>query len=70
MPLHRTRSMASDADFEFILTTIPGMDEDSPLTKQALEKDGIFDAGGVSCLSNRDIDQLKHRDDSSGALEE
>jgi hypothetical protein len=57
--------MASDTDFQFIMGTVFGQKQDSPLFK-ALEKAGIADIGGITSLTNRVIDRLKYRDDSSG----
>ena len=57
--------MASDADFQFIVGTVPGQKQDTPLFK-ALEKAGLSDVGGITSLTDRVIDQLKYRDDSSG----
>jgi hypothetical protein len=65
MTLHRTRNMASDTDFQFIMGTVIGQKQDSPLFK-ALEKAGIPDVGGITSLTDRVIDRLKYRDDSSG----
>ncbi len=63
MPLHRTRSMASGADFQFIMTTIFGQKADSPLFK-AFERSCISDVGDIVSLSDRAIDRLKYRDDT------
>jgi hypothetical protein len=57
--------MSSDADFQFIMGTILGQKKDSPLFL-ALAKAGIEDVGGITSLSDRVIDRLKYRDDSSG----
>jgi hypothetical protein len=57
--------MSSDADVQFIVGTILGQRKDSPLFL-ALDKAGIFDVGGITSLSDRVIDRLKYRDDSSG----
>jgi hypothetical protein len=65
MALHRTRNMASDTDFQFIMGTVLGQKQDSPLLK-ALKKAGITDVGGITSLTNRVIGRLKYRDDSSG----
>jgi hypothetical protein len=65
MTLHRTRNMASDTDFQFIMGTVIGQKQDSPLFKP-LEKAGITDVGGITSLTNRVIDRLKYQDDSSG----
>jgi hypothetical protein len=59
--------MASDADFHFIMGTILCQKTDSPLCK-ALEKSGIIDVGGITSLTDRVIDRLKYRDDSSGTV--
>jgi hypothetical protein len=56
--------MASDTDFQFIIGTILGQKQDSPLF-EALEKAGITDIGGITSLTNQAIDRLKYRDDSS-----
>jgi hypothetical protein len=64
MALHRTRNMASDTDFHFIMRTVLGQKQDSPLFK-ALEKAGITDVGGITSFTDQVIDRLKHRDDSS-----
>jgi hypothetical protein len=65
MTLHRTRNMASDTDFQFIMGTILGQKQDSPLFK-ALEKASITNVGGITSLTDQAIDRLKYRDDSSG----
>jgi hypothetical protein len=65
MHQHRTRSMSSDADFQFTVGTILGQRKDSPLFL-APDKAGIFDVGGITSLSDQLIDLLKYRDDSSG----
>jgi hypothetical protein len=65
MALHQTRNMASDTDFQFIMGTVLGQKQDSPLFK-ALEKAGITDVGGITSLTDQVIDRLKYRDDSSG----
>ena len=57
--------MASDTDFQFIMGTVLGQKQDSPLFK-ALEKAGITDVGGITSLTDQVIDRLKYRDDSSG----
>jgi hypothetical protein len=57
--------MASDIDFQFIMGTILGQKQDSPLFK-ALEKASITNVGGITSLSNQAINRLKYRDDSSG----
>jgi hypothetical protein len=64
MALHRTGKMASDTDFQFIMGTVLGQKQDSPLFK-ALEKAGITDVGGITSLTDQVIDRLKYRDDSS-----
>jgi hypothetical protein len=65
MTLHRTRNMVSDADFQFIMGTVLGQKQDSPLFK-ALQKAGITDVGGITSLTDGAIDRLKYRDNSSG----
>jgi hypothetical protein len=67
MALHRTRNMASDTDFQFIMGTVLGQKQDSPLFK-ALKKAGITDLGGITSLTDQVIDSLKYRDDSSRTL--
>jgi hypothetical protein len=67
MTLHGTRIMASDADFQFIMSTIFGQKQDSPSFK-ALEKASITNVGGITSLTNQAIDRLKYQDDSSGTL--
>jgi hypothetical protein len=57
--------MASDTDFQFILGTVLGQKQDSPLFK-ALKKPGIANVGGINSLTDRVIDRHKYRDDSSG----
>ena len=57
--------MSSDADFQFIIGTVLGQKQDSPLFK-ALKKAGITDVGDITSLTDRVIDRLKYRDDSSG----
>jgi hypothetical protein len=57
--------MASDTDFQFIMGTIFGQKQDSPLFK-ALEKASITNVGGITSLTDQAIDRLKYRDDSSG----
>jgi hypothetical protein len=56
--------MASDTDFQFIMGTVLGQKQESPLFK-ALEKAGITDVGGITSLTDQVIDRLKYRDDSS-----
>ena len=65
--MHRTRNMASDTDFKFIMETILGQKEDSPLSK-AFERDAITDIGDIMCIPDRYIDQLKFPDDTSGKI--
>ncbi len=65
MTLHRTRNMASDTDFQFIMGTVLGQKQDSPLFK-ALKKAGIADVGGITSLTDQAIGRLKYRDDSFG----
>jgi hypothetical protein len=65
MTLHRTRNMVSDTDFQFIVGTILGQKQDSPLFK-ALEKASINNDGGITSLTDQAIDRLKYWDDSSG----
>jgi hypothetical protein len=65
MTLHQTRNMASDTDFQFIIGTILGQKQDSPLFK-AFEKASITNVGGITSLIDQAIDRLKYRDDSSG----
>ena len=57
--------MASDTDFQFIMVTILGQNQDSPLLK-ALEKASITNVGGITSLTDQAIDRLKYWDDSSG----
>jgi hypothetical protein len=57
--------MASDTDFQFIMGTVFGQKQESPLFK-ALEKAGIADVGGITSLTDRVINRLKYQDDSSG----
>jgi hypothetical protein len=57
--------MASDTDFQFIMVTILGQKQDSPLFK-ALEKASITNVGGITSLRDQAIDRLKYWDDSSG----
>jgi hypothetical protein len=64
MTLHQTRNMASDTDFQFIMGTILGQMQFSPLFK-ALEKASITNVGGITSLTNQAIDRLKYWDDSS-----
>jgi hypothetical protein len=65
MTLHRTRNMASDTDFQFIMGTILGQKQDSSLFK-ALEKASITNVGGITSLTDQVIGRLKYQDDSSG----
>jgi hypothetical protein len=65
MAPHRTRNMASGTDFQFIMGTVLGQKQDSPLFK-ALEKAGITTVGGITSLTDQVIGRLKYRDDSSG----
>jgi hypothetical protein len=67
MALHRTRNMASDTDFQFIMGTVLRQKQDSPLFK-ALKKAGITDVGGITSLTDQVIDRLKYQDDSSRTL--
>jgi hypothetical protein len=57
--------MASDTDFQFIMGTVLGQKQDSPLFK-ALKKARITDFGGITSLTDRVIDRLKYQDDPSG----
>jgi hypothetical protein len=57
--------MASDTDFEFIIGTVLGQKQDSPLFK-ALEKAGITNVGGITSLTDQAVDRLKYQDNSSG----
>jgi hypothetical protein len=43
--------MASNADFQFIMGTVLGQKQDSPLFK-ALEQAGITDIGGIISLTD------------------
>jgi hypothetical protein len=65
MTLHQTRNMASDTGFQFIMGTVLGQKQDSPLFK-ALEKAGITHIWGITSLTDQAIDRLKYQDDSSG----
>jgi hypothetical protein len=65
MTLHQTRNMESDTDSQFIMGTVLGQKQDTPLFK-ALEKAGITDVGGITSLTNQTIDRLKYQDDSCG----
>ena len=56
--------MSSDADFQFIVGTILGQKQDSPLFK-ALDENGINDVGGIMYLSDHIIYRLTYRDESS-----
>jgi hypothetical protein len=51
MTLHQTHNMASDADFQFIMGTVLGQKQDSPLFK-ALEKARITNVGGITSLTD------------------
>jgi hypothetical protein len=51
--------MASDTDFQFIMGTVLGQKQDSPLFK-ALEKAGITGVGGIPSLTDQVIDRLKY----------
>jgi hypothetical protein len=51
--------MASETDFQFIMGTVLGQKQDSPIFK-ALEKAGITDIGGITSLTNQAIDRLKY----------
>ena len=65
MTLHqRTRNMASDTDFQFIMGTVLCQKQDSPLFK-ALEKARITDVGGITSLTNRVTDRVKYCANSS-----
>jgi hypothetical protein len=44
--------MASDTDFQFIMGTVLGQKQDSPLFK-ALKKAGIADVGGITSLTDQ-----------------
>ena len=59
MTLHQTHNMASDTDFQFIMGTVLGQKQDSPLFK-ALEKAGIADIGSITFLNDQVIDRLKY----------
>jgi hypothetical protein len=62
MPQHRTRSMASTTDFQFIMSTILGQKTDSPLS-MAFQNSGVSDVESITLLTNRAIDRLKYRDE-------
>jgi hypothetical protein len=64
MTLHQTRNMASDTDFQFIMGSVLGQKQDSPIFK-ALEKAGIINVKGITSLTDQAIDRLKYQDDSS-----
>ena len=68
MPTHqRTHSMASAHDFKFIMETILGEKEDSPLSKTLKEAGGVDDIGSIIGIAgDRYINRLNFRDDSSG----
>jgi hypothetical protein len=59
MTLHQTCNMTSDTDFQFIMGTVLGQKQDSPLFK-ALEMAGIANVGGITSLTNRVIGRLKY----------
>jgi hypothetical protein len=59
--------MASDNDFKFIMETILGQREDSPLYK-SLKRDGFDDVIGIATLTEGCIENLKYKDDSSGNI--
>jgi hypothetical protein len=63
MAQHRTRSVASITDFDFITKTILGQKDDPPLLL-CLASSGIFDVASIISLSDRAIDRLKHQDSS------
>jgi hypothetical protein len=63
MTLHQTCNKASDTDFQFIMGTILGQKQGSPLFK-ALEKAGITGIRGITSLTRQVIDRLKYQDDS------
>jgi hypothetical protein len=65
MTLHRDRNMASDTYFLFIVGTVLGQKQDSPLFN-ALKKAGITGVGGITSLTNQAIGRLKYQNDSSG----
>ena len=57
--------MASEADYQYIMGTVLGQEDDSPLFK-ALEMAGATDDVADIVCSVYYIDQLKYRDNSSG----
>jgi hypothetical protein len=63
MPQHRTRSMASITDFEFIMGTILNQKVGTPLFL-AFDQAGITDVEGITSLDDRAINRLKYRDNS------
>ena len=61
MNLHRTRGMASTADFKRIMSALLGQDEDSSVAK-AFENANIDSVADIVGLSFEDVDNLRHRD--------
>jgi hypothetical protein len=65
MTLHQTRNMASDTDFQFIMDTVLGQKQDSPLFK-VLEKAGTANVGGIASPTDQVINRLKYQENTSG----
>ena len=64
MPQNRTRSMAPEADFEYILTMVLGQKADS-LIHKSLSRAGIDNVAGITSLAKRRIENLKDKDGTS-----
>jgi glutathione peroxidase-family protein len=64
MTLYQTCNITFDTDFQFIMGTSLGQMQDSPLFK-ALKKAKITNVKGITSLTGRVINRLKHRDNSS-----
>ena len=56
--------MASESDFEFILTIVHGQKADSPIHK-SLSRFGIDGVEGITSLAVRRIKNLKYKDGTS-----
>jgi hypothetical protein len=67
MPQHRTRNMASDADFNHVMNEILCQAQDSALSK-SLANEGIKDVGAIITLSDESIERLNFPDTSADAF--
>jgi hypothetical protein len=63
MSEHRTQSMSSITDFDFIMGAILSQKAESPLLL-AFANDNISDVGDIIALTDRSIDRLRHKDEA------